>query len=219
MDYRYLYDYRAFDDYNVLSNCIMSTNVGYNNLFLITGIVVTALYIAGLNNVFVDSSILVLKYGKEKYYKQNLMRVFIDSLLMSIEYIGTTVVFCLIFFNTNLLVESGFFICCLLYTVLVWLYFSIVGFTSYIVRIFLASKKIYVFVSAAIFFLLAGAKYISLEISPVYCCAFIDDWFSLGYFDVWNYALCIIKDVLTIVLLMLTGSWIFTKKDFLYEKT
>lgn len=218
MDYRYVYDFRAFDDYDILSNCIMSTNVGYNNLFLIAGIVVTVLFITGLDNIFFDSPIFIIKYGKEKFFSINLIRVIGDSLIIAVEYIGTTVVFCLIFFNTELLAESGFFICCLLYTILAWLYFSVVGFTAYILKIVLKSQKIYMIVSSAVFFLLAGAKYISVEISPIYYCAFIDDWFASGYFDVLSYILCIVKDVLIIVILKLAGYRIFAKKDFLYEK-
>ncbi len=218
MDYKYISGYRAFDNYDVLSTYIMSTSVGYNNLFLIVGMVVTGLFVSGLNNVFIESPISIIKYGKKRFYRKNVTKTLKDSLFISIEYIGVTVAFCLKFFNINLLLDSGFFFCVILYTIMMWIYFSVVGLTTYIMKILLDSKKIYVFISGGIFFLLAGAKYISIEISPVYFSSFIDDWFASGYFNVFSYLLCFVKGVLANTLLFLTGAYIIEKKDFLNEQ-
>ncbi len=217
-DFRYISIDKYSGSYSVLSEAIMSTSVGYNNLFLIVGIVVTSLYVFGLSNILIESPLILIKCGKNRFYNKNIKNIFFDSLLIAIEYVGIIVAFCLCFFDITLLYDSGFFLCVLLYCAMLCMYFFTVGSVTLLIKILMGSK-IYVFVSAVIFFVLAALQNSASHFSPVYFCNFVDRWFLLGKFDIIDYVKDLMICLLYILIAILFGKLTFSKKDFWHEQT
>ncbi len=218
MDYRYISKGKNYNDYYILSNSIMSINIGYNNLSLIVGIVITTLFVLGLRTVLVESPVSLVRYGKKRFVNKNLSNILLDSFLISIEYVGITIIFCLISFDVRILLESGFFLCVFLYCLMLCMYFYVVGATTFLIKVAFYSKKIYIFISLFIFFALAATPHISHNISPVYFCGFIEEWFNTGYFNYFNYIMCLSKCILFDFLISLVCKLVVEKKDFLYDQ-
>lgn len=202
-----------------LSNAIMDVDVGYNNLFYIVGLLVTAMYILGLNYYFNGfHSVYAVKRGRQYFYRKMVSCILMDSFFISLEYVGSTVVVCTFAFRFSVLLESGFYLCCLLYLLMLFFYFALVGISTVVIRILVNFKKIYLLLSSVLFFGLAGLDVFQIEISPVYFCSFITEWFISGTFDAMNYAVCAVKCILSVAAIYILGNILILRKDILFDE-
>ncbi len=194
MDFRYLGFNYGLEDYSIISGTIFSLAIGYNNLFLIVGLVVTAIYIFGLNytQTRIDAHLLI-RYGKNSIVNRSIIDMIIDSLLLSTEFVGVMLIFCMIHFNNSFLMEIGFFNCCVLYVVSLSGYFLSVGMLALLVKLLLHLNRVYLIITTFIVFLVNGLDLIGIKVSPLYYSEFASEWFQLGAFDIGTYAFNLIK--------------------------
>ena len=218
LDYVYLWDAYLRSDYDLLT-IIMSDYIGYNNTYYFPGIIVTVMYVLGLNKIsFVNNSAFVMRKGKKKYIRYLTKDALIDAVLYSVEFVSAEVLICAIRFENELLQDTGFYWCCILFALMLCGYFAVVGVTTILIDVIFSFGKISAFVSIAFFMLLNSLTLINVDISPVYYASFLDNWFENGTFDYIQYILNFVKCICMFLAIHYLTQMVHLRKDVIFNE-
>lgn len=219
LDFVYIFTNYFNNDYETLTTAIMDNSVGYNNLYYIAGIVVTIVYIISINRIAVlSNSALVVQKGKSGYVKYFLKKVIIDALLISIEFVGAQALICTFRFKSELLIDTGFFQCCVLYSISLFGYFTLVGISEILINIIFNFNKFSCIITIALFVGINSLILCGVNISPVYFSEFIADWFQNGSFDYLEYIINIFKCSCSVLVIFYVSNIIFQRKDLIFDE-
>lgn len=219
LDSVYLFTDYFESDYESLTIAIMDNSVGYNNLYIIVGIVVTAIYILSLSRInFVKDSTFIVRNGKKNYLKYLVKDASISAILISFEFVFAQVLVCTVRFKNELLRDTAFYQCCILYMLMLCSYFLTVGISTVLISIILGQSKASYLISAAIFIALNSLILCNIEISPLYFSEFISDWFTSGCFDWLEYIINIIKCMCAFLAMNYLANIILLRKDLIFDE-
>lgn len=219
LDYVYLFSDYYESDYDALTVAIMDDSVGYNNLYMIAGIVVTVIYILSLNRInFINNPAFVLRKGKRKYLKYLAGDALISAVLISFEFVGAEALICSVRFKNELLTDTGFYVCCVLYMIMLFGYFSIVGISTVLIDIAFGRGKASSIVSSALFIALNSLILLDINISPLYYSQFISYWFSKGEFNYLEYIINIVKCFCVFAAIYCIAEFALLRKDLIFDE-
>lgn len=218
-NYKYLPQGERISDFQVLANQFMSTRVGYNGALFSLGYVMTLLFAFSffVNFRIVDSS-LIVKYGKDRFILNESKKGILHTLWFSLGYCGINAIMIIAVCDIQMLIDSKFFTCNLLYLVSMFMYFLVLSAVMQLLRITFGFNKFYLIVSAAIFFAVNSLPYMMLDKGLIFFSSFMLDWFQSGSFDAVEYiryfGICAIVVAICIVATRL----IFMKKDIIFNE-
>lgn len=219
LDSVYLFTDFFESDYDSLSIAIMDDAVGYNNLYMIVGIVLTAIYILGLNRMdFLNNSAVVVKLGKKRYIARLAGNVLLQAFAISFEYVFAEVLVCSVRFTNRLLVDTGFYQCCILYMLMLFSYFSVVGMSTVLIIIITGRNKVGYLFSIAFFVALNSLALCNIKISLLYSSEFISAWFTRGDFNWLEYVINIAKSVCSFMAIKIVCEIILPRKDMIFDE-
>ena len=219
LDYVYLFSDYFSNDYESLTIAIMDNSVGYNNLFYIAGIVATVIFIIDINHIIsIGNSALVVRKGKSGCIRYFLFKVLIEAMLISIEFVGAEALICSIRFKSQLLFDTNFYQCCILYAVSLLGYFAVVGTTEVLIYVLLNFNKVSSIIVIAMFVGLNSLILCGLDISPIYYSMFISEWFQQNSFNVIEYAFDLLKCICIVLVNFYLSNIIFHRKDLIFNE-
>lgn len=218
LDYPYIWDVYSRSDYELLT-LIMKDTIGYNNLYYFPGIIVTVMYVFELSKLnFAKDSAFVTRNGKNKYIKYLVKDALINSALYSAEFVAAEALICTIRFESELLRDTGFYWCCILYALMLCGYFAFVGILTILINVVFNFGKIGDFVSIAFFLLLNSLTLINIDVSPVYYVCFISAWFENGTFNYIQYILDFVKCLCLFFAINYLTQIVYLRKDVMFNE-
>ncbi len=217
LDYPYIWDVYSRSDYELLT-CIMNV-IGYNYLYYIPGIIVTVMYVFELSKLnFAKDSAFVIRNGKNKYIRLLVKNALVNAALYSAEFVVAEVLVCTIRFESELLRDTGFYWCCILYAVMLCCYFAFVGILTILINVIFNFGKIGNFVSIVFFLLLNSLTLININVSPVYYADFISAWFENGTFNYIQYILDFVKCLCLFLAINYLTQIVYLRKDVIFNE-
>lgn len=219
LDFTYLFTNHFKGDYDSLTIAIMNNSIGYNNLYIIVGIVVTVMFVLSLNKIsFIKDSSFIVRNGKKNYLKYLVKDVSISATLFSSEFVMAEMLICTIRFKNELLVDTRFYWCCILYAVMLCGYFLTVGISTVLINILCGfSKASYIF-SIVLFLAINSLILLNIRISPLYFSQFISDWFTNGYFNYLDYIMNLMKCLCVCLAINYLANIILLRKDLIFNE-
>lgn len=208
------------DDLNYFAETLMAPKGGYNSNNYIVGFTNTAYFLIMLfGQIGKTDTKLLIRYKKDGYIKKEIKECTIYTLLFAFELVAVNEIYCLIFSDISMLINSKFFLCNLLYFIQLFLYYFVTALSLLFLRGVFNYSSLSLFITAGVYCILAVYnQMLDFAISPAYYTMFIGKWFSEGTFDSLEYIVNASKCVIVIVILSLLARFVFIKKDVLSDE-
>lgn len=219
LDFTYVFTNHFESDYDSLTIAIMNSSIGYNNLYVVIGIVVSIMFILNLNKIrFVRDPAFIIRNGKKNYLRYLVKDVLISAVLFSSEFVMAEILICTIRFKNELLIDTGFYWCCILYSVMLCGYFLIVGISTVLINILCNFSKTSYIISIVFFLALNSLVLLNIRISPLYFSQFISDWFTDGYFNYLDYTTNVITSLCVFWGINYLANIVLLRKDLIFNE-
>lgn len=208
------------DDLNYFAETLMAPKGGYNNINYIVGFTDTAYFLIMLfGQIGKTDTKLLIRYKKDGYIKKEIKECTIYTALFAFELVAVNEIYCLIFSDITMLINSKFFLCNLLYFIQLFLYYLVTALSLLFLRGVFNYSSLSLLITAGVYCILAVFnQMIDFALTPVYYCGFIGEWFSEGTFDLYEYTVNAVKCVIVIVVLSFLARFVFIKKDVLSDE-
>lgn len=199
---------------------IVSSSLGYNNLYQIVGVTFTVLFVLSSARVLdMDNPYMLIKYNRDGFVKHKIKRMAVNTVLFVLEYIVVHIFFCIIFCKFSVLNEVRFFLCMLLFYISLFEYFIIVGMSMQFLQYLFKFKNAYMVVPIILFCALTiGQNTLGVNIAPVYFSDFISDFVESGIFDWYSYAVNTVETVIVFFILAILSRITFLKRDIIIDE-
>lgn len=218
LNHVYIWDAFSRSDYELLT-IIMNNNVTYNHLYNFPGIIVTVMYILALNKTnYTKESSFIIRKGKKKFIGYLAKDALINAFLYSTWFVAAEVLICTIRFKIDLLIDTGFYWCCILYVIILCGYFAFVGISTILINVFFNFRKASNLFAIMFFLLLNSLIIIHIDISPVYYANFLVEWFTYETFNYIQYILNLVKCVCLFFVTYYLTQMLYLRKDVIFDE-
>ncbi|MFR5876106.1 MAG: hypothetical protein ACLUFN_06415 [Eubacterium sp.] len=215
-------DYIKAGEYNnpdVFTNIFMSSQNKYNDSSTFVGYILTIIFLLSLNrciNKPVDS--FIIRYGKDRFLKINITYTFIHAFLFSFEYWIVNFIFICFTFDWQILINSNFFTCSILYFLTRFLYFLTIAIFAVFIKVLFNYKKIHIIISSLIILAINTLPSLMINKGIILFAGFIDDWMQEGTFDLIDYVKNALICIIVSAILATAARLVFLKKDILINE-
>lgn len=194
----------------------VSVTSGYNDSQFSVGIVITIYFIFSyFSNFKRENESVILRCGRDRFILLDIRNTLIHSCIFALEYWGIGVIFTVLFCDIDILNQTDYFTCSILYFITRLLYFVLIGLILEFIKLLMNFKKYYIFVTGVFILGMNALPYFGIEKSIPLFANFVSEWLAEGTFNVLEYIknalICIILSVIMIFLSRL----LFSKKDIL----
>lgn len=218
-NYKYLPQGEKISDFQVLTNNLMNPYAGYNSEFFSLGYIMTLLFSFSffMNFKIVDSS-LIVKHGRDRFVLNEFKNGIVHTLWFALGYCGVNTIMIVILCDIQMLIDSKFFVCSLLYFVSMFMYFLVLSAVMQLFRITFGFNRFYLVASAVLFFAVNSLPYMMLDKGLIFFSSFIFDWFQSGAFDTFEYMRYFVVCALIAAICITAARFIFIKKDIMFNE-
>lgn len=198
---------------------LMSSGYGYNNLCNTVGVFIAVFYLVSFHKKFRnENSSVIVRCGKDRYIMHCFKQTCLHTLTFILEFCVVNTLCILIYCDLNMLLNLNFILCNLLYFIILFLIFLLLGSLCQFFRIQFSFNKIYLAVILIIIAFFRILSFFFINISPIYFASFIDDWMQEGTFDLINYIKNALICIIVSAILATAARLVFLKKDILINE-
>lgn len=189
----------------------------YHNCEKILSIILPNIYTIAFYYIFiVADEHRILRYGKALYGRLETRKIFIFSVLFSLEYMAVDCILMTVFSGISLLIAVSYYKFIIIKFIMLTFFMYMIGMTLYFLRNLLDFNKMYILLGASIYSFL-GILYFAfmVEVSPAFYMNFAEAWFSDHTFDIMTYIINLAKLIVASLILKYLGQIIFLKRDII----
>lgn len=208
----------VFGAFNIdVNNIVDVIGDKYHNCLKMVGMIVPIIYSVSFGYLFiVDENYIMLRYGRNRYEKKEINKVFVFSVVFASEYMGVDLLFMDIFAGVSTLSDCSYYLYMLLKFIMLIFYLTMIGMTLLFLRNIMNFSGIYVVFGGMIYVFLTALYYIFMTINlPAFYMGFGDEWFASHIFDSFSYIINLAKLFFASLIFRYLGKLVFLKRDII----